>query len=150
MLCRLWEHQRSLQRDQESPWAPLKSATGEVIKDKAKQMDRWVEHYAKLYGRGNTLTDTAYEAIETLTSMPELDEPPNELELSKAIDCLHTGKAPGLNSIPPEFIKCAKSTLLGPLHKLLCQCWEEGEVPQGSIRTRRTGVTVTTTGESPF
>ena len=113
-------------------------------------MDRWVEHYAKLYGRGNTLTDTAYEAIETLTSMPELDEPPNELELSKVIDCLHTGKAPGLNSIPPEFIKCAKSTLLGPLHKLLCQCWEEGEVPQGSIRTRRTGVTVTTTGESPF
>ena len=78
----------------------------------------------------NTPTDTAHEAIETLPSMPELDEPPRELELSKAIDCLPTGKAPGLDSIPPEFIKCTKSTLLGPLHKLFCQCWEEGEVPQ--------------------
>ena len=113
-----------------SKTAPLKSATGEVIKDKAKQMDRWVEHYAELYSRENTITDAAYEAIETLPCMPELDEPPDELELGKAIDSLPTGKAPGLDGIPPDVIKCAKSTLLGPLHTLLCQCWREGEVPQ--------------------
>ena len=29
--------------------APLKSATGDAIKDKSKQMEHWVEHYSELY-----------------------------------------------------------------------------------------------------
>ena len=28
---------------------PLKSATGDVIKAKSKQMERWVDHYFELY-----------------------------------------------------------------------------------------------------
>ena len=28
---------------------PLKSATGEIIQDRAKQMERWVQHYSELY-----------------------------------------------------------------------------------------------------
>ena len=28
---------------------PLKSSTGQIIHDKAKQMERWVEHYSDLY-----------------------------------------------------------------------------------------------------
>ena len=31
---------------------------------------------------------------------------------------------------PPELIKHCKTTLLLPLHKVLCQCWQEGAVPQ--------------------
>ena len=31
--------------------APLKSATGDAIKDKSKQIERWVEHYSELYSR---------------------------------------------------------------------------------------------------
>ena len=62
--------------------------------------------------------------------MPELDEVPSIEELSKAIDRLHSGKAPGKDGIPAEVIKSSKSTLLVPLHKLLTQCWKEGSVPQ--------------------
>ena len=36
--------------------APLKSKTGEIIKDKDKQMSRWVEHYLDIYSRGNSVT----------------------------------------------------------------------------------------------
>ncbi|XP_038066715.1 uncharacterized protein LOC119736778 [Patiria miniata] len=110
--------------------APLKSSTGEVIKDKAKQMDRWVEHYSELYSRENIVSDDAFDAIDSLPCMMELDVPPTVMELRKAIDNLPTGKAPGLDGIPPEAIKCAKGVLLSHLFELLCQCWTEGQVPQ--------------------
>ena len=113
-----------------SKTGPLKSLTGEVIVDKSKQLERWVEHYSDLYDRVSTISSDALEAVESLPSMDELEELPSEEELIKAIDRLPSGKAPGLDGIPSEVIKCAKGPLLKYLHILLCQCWEEGEVPQ--------------------
>ena len=62
--------------------------------------------------------------------MEGLDAEPTLGELSKAIDSLACGKAPGIDGIPPDLIKRCKTTLLQPLHDLLCQCWSEGVVPQ--------------------
>ena len=39
--------------------APLKSAEGQVITDRSKQMERWAEHYQELYSRETTVTDSA-------------------------------------------------------------------------------------------
>ncbi|KAG6929376.1 hypothetical protein G0U57_005702, partial [Chelydra serpentina] len=60
----------------------------------------------------------------------ELDEKPTMEELKKVIESLSTGKAPGKDGIPPEVIKCGINVLLEHLHDLLCQCWDEGAVPQ--------------------
>ncbi|XP_071954137.1 craniofacial development protein 2-like [Antedon mediterranea] len=60
----------------------------------------------------------------------ELENPPTLVELSKAIDVLACGKAPGKDGIPPEVLKAGSSTLLQKIHELLLQCWEEGSVPQ--------------------
>ena len=68
-----------------------------------------------------------------MTALPvleELDFEPTLEELSKAIDALTSGGAPGEDGIPPEVIKCDKPALLEPLHELLCLCWREGKVPQ--------------------
>ena len=110
--------------------APLKSKSGEVITDKTKQLDRWVEHYSELYSRENVVHQSALDAIDHLPLMPELDEVPSIEELSKEIDRLPSGKAPGKDGIPAEVIKSNKSTLLVPLHKLLTQSWKECSVPQ--------------------
>ncbi|RXN14061.1 RNA-directed DNA polymerase from mobile element jockey-like protein [Labeo rohita] len=75
-------------------------------------------------------TDTALNAIPDLPVMEELDTPPTVEELSKAIDCLACGKAPGNDGIPPEVLKSGKPALLQPLHNLLCLCWEQGYIPQ--------------------
>ncbi|XP_063615657.1 uncharacterized protein LOC134788764 [Penaeus indicus] len=73
----------------------LKSATGEVIQDRTQQMEHWVEHYSELYARENIVTADALNAIECLPMLEELDAEPTFDELSKALDSLATGKAPG-------------------------------------------------------
>jgi len=110
--------------------APLKSKTGEVIKDQGKQLQRWIEHYLELYATQNVVTDTALDAIPDLPVLEELDTPPTLEELSKAIDCLACGKAPGSDGIPPEVLKIGKPALIQPLHELLCLCWGQGHIPQ--------------------
>ena len=111
--------------------APLKSTSGEIIKDRGKQMERWAEHYQELYSRENVVSDKAIENTTPLPTMDELDSPPTIDELRKAIDSLSCGKAPGSDGIPPEIVKAGReNSLLGHLHKLLLQCWEEGTIPQ--------------------
>ena len=111
--------------------APLKSLTGELILDKNKQLERWVEHYQALYSTENKVTQTALDSIERLPVLEELDTPPTEDDLLKAINALSSGKAPGSDGIPPEIIKAGKgSSLIRHLHSLLTKCWTEQKVPQ--------------------
>ena len=110
--------------------APLRSKTGEIITERTKQLDRWVEHYTDLYSTKNRVTDAALHAVQDLPIMEALDQQPTLGELSEAIDSLACGKAPGEDGITPDVMKLGKSSILPHLHDLLCLCWEEGSVPQ--------------------
>ena len=94
-------------------------------------MQKWAEHYLKLYSRENIVTDSAVKSTCALPILEELNILPLVEELSKAINSLACSKAPGKDGIPPEVIKAGKqNTLLHHLHELLLQCWEKGTVPQ--------------------
>ena len=105
----------------QSKATPLKSSSGGIITDKGQQMERT---------RENAVSPASLDAIECLPTMDELDSEPLVEELNKAIDSLASGKAPGNDGIPPDLIKHCKTTFLLPLHEVLCQCWQEGAVPQ--------------------
>ena len=64
--------------------APLKTATGDAIKDKFKQMEHWVE----LYSRMNVVSEEAFMAMESLSTMDELDSEPTLEEINQALDQL--------------------------------------------------------------
>lgn len=66
--------------------APLRSLTGEIITDKQKQLETWVEHYSELYSRQNTVMQSAIDAPASLPVMLDLDIEPTAQELSKAIE----------------------------------------------------------------
>ena len=110
--------------------APLKSKSSDIISDKPKQLERWVEHYLELYSHENKISQPALDALENLHVMKKLDAKPTTLQLSKAIDAFSACKAPGQDGIPPDIIKSGKTVLLKPLLELLHQYWSEREVPQ--------------------
>ena len=55
------------------------------------------------------MSPTALYATECLPTIDELDSEPLEKELSKAIDSLASGKAPGNDGIPADLIKHCKT-----------------------------------------
>lgn len=69
----MYEGIKKALRPTQSKTAALKSTNGEVITDKGKQMDRWVEHYSELYSRGTSVVISALDAIEPLPNMEDLD-----------------------------------------------------------------------------
>ena len=112
--------------------APVRSSTEEVITDRGHQLERWVEHYSDIYTRENIVSPSTPDAVECLPIMEELDTEPSLEEISKAIVSLD----PGSDGIPPVLLKHCKTTLLHSLHVLLCQCCQEGAVPQDMRDTK--------------
>ena len=66
--------------------APLKSATGDAIKDKFKQMERWVEHFSECYSGMSVVSEEALMAMESLSTMDKLDSKPTLEEINQALD----------------------------------------------------------------
>ena len=114
----------------QSKTAPLKTKTGVVIRDRGEQMERWKEHYSELYSSQTSVSESAIDAIDQLPLMAELDNHPTLRDLEEAVASLPVGKAPGMDGIPAEVIKCGKEILIPHLHNILCKCWDEGVIPQ--------------------
>lgn len=53
--------------------ALLTSASGCIIMDHSKQMERWAENYQELYSIKNAVTETTIECMSSLPTMNELD-----------------------------------------------------------------------------
>ena len=101
----------------------------EVLTDQSRQLKCWVEHYLKLCATQNEVPDAAMEALPHLSVMEQPDTVPTADEVSNAINCLTSGKAPGKDGTPPKVLKSGKSALLQHLHELLCLCWQKGYIP---------------------
>ena len=93
----------------QSKCTPLKTSTGETITDKSRLMECWVEYYSELYGGMNSVSPSILDDIERPHISLELDDVPTKEKLSKALNDISSGKAPGQDGILAEVFKCGGS-----------------------------------------
>ena len=68
-------------------------------------------------------------SIDILPLLGELDIAPTLEEVLQAIEKMPNKKAPGLDGIQAEILKCGKNILIIQLHSLLLRCWETSSLP---------------------
>ena len=116
---------------QSSGSSPLLSADGSsLLTDKKLILERWAEHFNGVLNRPAQIND---EAIARLPQVPinhQLDAPPSEVEVSKALRQLSIGKAPGSDAIPAEVYKTGGPTTLNHLTRLYQSMWNKEQLPQ--------------------
>ncbi|XP_063588714.1 uncharacterized protein LOC134765849 [Penaeus indicus] len=111
--------------------SPLRSADGQALfTDKTSILNRWSEHFQALFSTDHVVQDSAVLCIPQKLVIVELDELPSMEEVSKAIEQLKSGKAAGVDRIPPEIWKDGGPALHSKLHELLVCCWEQSKLPR--------------------
>ena len=56
--------------------------------------------------------------------------PPSMEEVMSGINHLKNNKAPGIDSIPSELIKCGGPAMAKKIHELLVMVWEQENIPE--------------------
>ncbi|XP_023815252.1 uncharacterized protein LOC111948070 [Oryzias latipes] len=111
--------------------SPLRSSDERrLLADKTSILDRWTEHFQALYSADRVVGVSAILRIPQQPLKEELDEAPSMDETLKAIKQLKSGKAAGVDGIPPELWKHGGPALHSKLHELFICCWEQGKLPQ--------------------
>ena len=107
------------------------SADGaKLITDKNKIVERWAEHFDSVLNRPSSINDAAIQRLPQVAFNPELDIPPSEDEVAKAIKQMSCGKAPGPDAIPAEVFKSGGPAFLTKLTELFKFFWENETLPQ--------------------
>ena len=100
-----------------------------LFTDKASILSRWSEHFQSLFSADRVVQDPGVLRIPQQPFKAEFDELSSVKEIIKAIEHLRSGKAVGVDGIPPEFWKEGEPVLRSKLHELLVCCWEQGKLP---------------------
>ena len=113
-----------------NPTTPVRSSDGNfLIKDKQGILDRWAEHFRDLL---NTVNDTDFSIIDELPmfpQIPELDAPPSQAEIERAVKQLKNLKATGPDGVPAEIFKYGGPSITETLHDFYLTCWMSRKVP---------------------
>ncbi|XP_069771587.1 uncharacterized protein [Narcine bancroftii] len=109
--------------------SPLRSSDGKVLlSDKISIFNRWSEHFQSLFSANCSVQESALLQLPQHPLRLELDEVLTQDETYKANEQLKSGKAAGMDGIPPEVWKAgSKTACQTEFFKL---CWDQGKLPQ--------------------
>ena len=119
------------------PLPRVLDADGEVCPDPKASQTRWRDHFAALEaGRSSTFHDLALEASRATHTRgsphpPTISEVPSLPALRRVLAATKTGKAAGLDSIPPELNRHYAHESAVMLHPLLLKILWSGVEPAG-------------------
>jgi hypothetical protein len=126
-------HQNSISKDFKE--SPSKKQRGDTLDKQGKQIERWTGHSLKVFKRpANTQPEAEiqleiHDAYEGRGDERINIEEPTKAEIRQALKEQKNGKAPGIDSIPPEVLKQDLDVTVEVLHPLLVKIWKTGVVP---------------------
>ena len=127
----LYQGLKAIFGPKKSSYPSVKSKNGKsVITDPDKILDRWVEHFDEVLNQPSDFDSSVLEDIPQWETNHKLDEQPTLAEVEKSIKQLASGKAAGVDGIPPDVYKHGGSTIRMQLLCLYKQCWRQGVIPQ--------------------
>ena len=109
--------------------APIRSAEGELLKDKQAILERWAQHFNTLLNQRNPVENNILDNILNAPQAVDLDIPPTFAETVQAIRSLKNNKSPGPDGIPSELIKEGGQLLHQRLHDLILTIWNQERIP---------------------
>ena len=128
---RFYDALKAVYRPQSSSTSPLLNVDGTtLITDKSAILNRWAEHFSAVLNRPAYINAEAIARLPQVETNNDLDRPPSEEEVNKAIKQLSTGKAPGADAIPAEVYKHGGDMLLQKLTDLSRRMWDEEVIRQ--------------------
>ena len=118
------------QSSRTSPFNLLNVDGTRLITDKTVILNRWAEHFSAVHNRPADINSEDMTRLPQVETNTDLDRPPSEDEVKKAIKQLSTGKASGADAIPAEVYKHGGDVLLQRMTALFCRIWDEEVIPQ--------------------
>uniref|UniRef100_A0A914WQC5 Reverse transcriptase domain-containing protein n=1 Tax=Plectus sambesii TaxID=2011161 RepID=A0A914WQC5_9BILA len=109
--------------------APIKDKNGKVLLTKEEQNARWMEHFQEVLNQPAPTAPHDFSAIIPIDQLDVNVNPITRAEVLKAIQQLKNNKAPGLDWISGEMIKCGGDEMVQHLTNLLNTCWSSERVP---------------------
>jgi len=110
--------------------SPMLSADGATLITEKEMVERLAVHFCDVLNRQLSNNDEAIQRLPQMDKNPDLDVPPSEDEVAKAIKHMSSGKAPGRDAIPAEVFKSGGPSLLQKLTALFQSSWENETLPQ--------------------
>jgi len=130
-MKRFYDSLKCLYEPSTSDSPPMFGADGEtLITDKKEIVERWVQHISDVVNRPTSINDEAIQRFPQVDMNPDLDVPPCEDEVTKAIKQMSSAKTPDPDAIPAEVFKSGGPSLLQKLTALFQSSLESEALPQ--------------------
>ncbi|KAK7887032.1 hypothetical protein WMY93_026653 [Mugilogobius chulae] len=117
----------------------LRLSSGDVTSDKTIMRDEAIAFYSNLFSADECDEHSQNQITEGLPKLDTdqadiLDGPVQVEELTKAVQELSTGRAPGIDGLPSDFYQKFWSLIGVDLHQVVTSCLEHGKLPVSCTR----------------
>lgn len=110
---------------------PILSQDGQtLLVEQDKILNRWAEHFKQVLNAPSVIDLPTFHSLPQEPVQHELDLPPTQYEVLKAISSLKCGKAPGMDGLSAELLKAGGKILTTELTSLFWKAWNDSMLPQ--------------------
>jgi hypothetical protein len=107
-----------------------KNEQGEILSDKASILDRWQRYFGELLARQVCKQAKAKTGEDSIRHLDGEERPPSWGEVTRAIQRLKNGKAPGSDTLQAELYKFRGRECEKKIRELILTIWDAEGIPK--------------------